>query len=97
MTCRECGAGLATRRQRQDPEVKRTTRHHMGRGLCEPCYMRARRAGVLVFYERPTRPYAETIAEWHALRAEGHTIEQAAPRLGMKAETLRKAIQRGAA
>lgn len=69
-------------------------RRHDGRGLCSSCYAAARQSGELIEHERVTRPRDEVLEDWAILRAQGHTLTQAAPRIGIPYGSLRDAVRR---
>lgn len=64
------------------------------RGLCAACYDWVTRHGCVDDYARVTWPSDELLAEWDLLRRDGHTMRQAAERLGVSYAALDKAIQR---
>lgn len=65
-----------------------------GRGLCDLCYPRAHRHGVLVDYERTKRTRDEVMDYWELLRSEGYSKRQAAARIGMSLEAFDRAFHR---
>ena len=67
---------------------------HRGRGLCRGCHARRRRDGTLADAPRATMSADEVLEEWVMLRGEGHTVAQAAERLGMTYGALEKALDR---
>lgn len=67
---------------------------HFGRGLCGRCYDRHQRGGTLIDFPLAGYPAEELLTEWEILRSEGHSVRQAAERLGMKYATFDKALQR---
>jgi hypothetical protein len=71
-----------------------STSTQRARGLCEPCYQRHRYRGTLDNFERPSRTADEVLDEWVLLRGDGHTIRQAAARLGMTHKALDQALVR---
>lgn len=64
------------------------------RHLCSSCYDRHRHAGTLIDWERRTWPRDLLVAEARALRAAGLSWERVAARLGVQAESVRRAIRR---
>ena len=70
---------------------------HRGRGLCGPCGHAVARRGQLIDYPRINRTRDELMHEWELLRSEGHTLSQAADRLGIARGTLKRAYQRARA
>jgi hypothetical protein len=66
---------------------------HAARGLCWRCYNRAERAGTLDDFPRRYRR-DELVAEWELLASAGYTRAQAAARLGIKPESLYRALLR---
>jgi hypothetical protein len=64
-----------------------------GRGLCKTCYTWCRRHGALADYERQLRPVDETVAEYRHLHDRcGLLLWQVAERLGLKPDSVRKAL-----
>lgn len=64
-----------------------------GRGLCKTCYGWCRRHGQLADFERKLRPNDETCAEYRHLAGRcGLLPSQVAQRLGLKPESLRRAL-----
>lgn len=98
MTCNQCGREMAPS---SVPAVERAragrARHH-GRGLCHSCYGAAQRDGTLYDHEKPSRTRAELLEEWHALADPTLPLmancRALAPRLGMKPESMERALAR---
>lgn len=74
-----------------DEQVK-----HEGRGLCRGCWSRHRAAGTLHVYPRTTRPAAEVVGDYVALRERdpAATLAEHAGRLGMTRSALEQALRR---
>lgn len=66
---------------------------HAGRGLCWRDYNRAERNDTLANFPRK-RTRAEVVAEWELLRSAGATRTQAAEQIGIKPESLYRALLR---
>jgi hypothetical protein len=66
----------------------------MAEACARRCYTLARQSGELLEHERVTRSRAEVLEDWAILRAQGHTLAQAAPRIGMPYGSLRDAVRR---
>jgi hypothetical protein len=64
------------------------------RTLCRGCYDHHRDAGTLDNYPRSKRPMADFADDYALLRAEGHTRQQIAQRLGMRRNTVDAAYRR---
>jgi hypothetical protein len=66
------------------------------RGLCERDYRKLHHRGDLADYPRSTWPADELVAEYEFLRTQGDVRDyrHAAARLGLKPESLRRAIYR---
>lgn len=103
--CVECGkAGRSAYRFRTaTPEVRQQwhaegIRRIEARGLCQPCYRRATRAGTLNDYERRNRPRDEILEDWlHLADPTVHVLHECrrlAPQFGMDAEALERAVYR---
>lgn len=65
-----------------------------GRGLCSHCYQTAWATGDLIDYPRATRSRNDLLDDYVILRAEGHTGQQIAQRLGMTYPAFERALQR---
>jgi hypothetical protein len=66
-----------------------------GRGLCKTCYGWCLRHGALADHERRLRPIEETAAEYRHLHGRCGLLRwQVAERLGLKTDSLRKALYR---
>lgn len=74
----------------------RPPRQALRRRLCEKCYLKAYRVGLLRLWPTKTSSTAETHARWAALAQvePGLSIRQSADRLGLEYETLRVALSR---
>jgi hypothetical protein len=64
---------------------------HGLRGLCAACWQNPT---IRANYPRSTFAADELLDEWTLLRSEGHTLRQAAERLGITYAALDKALQR---
>jgi hypothetical protein len=67
---------------------------HAARGLCWGCHDRAERDGRLDDFTRRRRKPEEIRTEWELLRSAGCSKTQAAARIGITADGLRKALRR---
>jgi hypothetical protein len=67
---------------------------HMGQGRCANCYQKQRRDGSLDIHRRRLHPCAEVAEEFTFLRSQGLPPDAIAARLGMKRESLERALQR---
>jgi hypothetical protein len=67
---------------------------HAARGLCWRCYSRAEHNDTLADFPRQRRTRDEVVAEWELLRSAGVTRAQAAARIGIKPESLYRALLR---
>lgn len=65
-----------------------------GRALCSSCYKTLHEGGGLLDYPRASRPGAEVVAEYSALKLVGVTRQSAAARMGMKWTALERALYR---
>jgi hypothetical protein len=73
----------------------RRVRRVTGRELCTTCHSWCSRHDTLADYERRTRPVAETAAEYRHLHDRcGLPPEQVAARLGLKRDSLYRALYR---
>lgn len=72
---------------------------HRARGLCGACYQAALRCGNLADYPRlgPQNRSDDVLEDWAELRTQGYTWRLAAERLGMKPDTLCRALVRAKA
>lgn len=64
------------------------------RGLTMACYSRARRAGTLPDFPRPTRSYAETAEDATILHTRGVDLDGIAERLGLRPGSVVRAVER---
>lgn len=62
------------------------------RGLCKDHYSNVWRNGTNIDYPRTNRSIHDVLADWEILRAEG--ITRAAERMGMKRDSLQRALIR---
>lgn len=90
-------AAVATRRGRS--QTRSAARCHparvgAGRGLCQPCWKRAQRAGTLADHPRAVRTGAEFAEDYRALAAQGCRRELIAERMGMRPRTFEQALYR---
>lgn len=76
------------------PATCHPDREHLGRGLCRPCWSRAKNTDTLYDHPRATRSRADLLADWRMLRGQGHTKRQIAERLGMTFRALDQALVR---
>lgn len=67
------------------------------RGLCSTCYDGHRLSNTLACYPRRNWPADELLDEWVRLRDDGSSVTDAAARLGVSFEALRRAMYRAAA
>lgn len=67
---------------------------HAARGLCQPCWHKAKASDELIDFERLNRTRDEVMADWELLRSEGYSKRQAAARLGMSHEAFDRAFHR---
>lgn len=79
-TCGDCRAPLRAK--------------HNSRGRCRPCLYRHQRAGTHLDLPTLVRPRRDLIDDYLLLRGEGHTRRQIAARLGIRRNSLDRAIQR---
>lgn len=91
MICLMCGLPMARNNRAGHPPG---TRLHDGRGLCEACHDRAIRRGVLMDFERRSRPVDEVVEDWLMLREQGHDRRRAAERMGITHHALEQALLR---
>lgn len=77
-------------------EVPRGWRRHRGRGLCWPCYDRARKTGDLIDHGRVSRTRDEVLDDVALLREQGITRHvDVAARIGISVGALEKHLMRG--
>lgn len=93
--CADCGRPMAPQSAlRRNPELRQRYVEHQCRGLCSACRKRHAQAGTILDFERTQHTRDEVLDEWVTLRDEGHTVPQAARRIGMTTEALLRALER---
>lgn len=103
--CVECGRpGLSAYQFRTtDPDTRvrwrdQGIRRIEARGLCQPCYRTAMRAGRLTDYERRNRDRAEILEDWELLAEPmvplKREVRRLAPQFGMTEDALEAALLR---
>lgn len=93
--CSDCRRPMVSQSaMRKDPDLRQKFAAHSCRGLCTTCRKRHTKAGTLIDFERTNHSRDEVLDEWVILRDEGNTVPQAARRLGMTTEAMRRALAR---
>lgn len=90
--CRSCG-----RRVFPQKSGAAWRDRNAGRRLCTSCYDRSLRRGTLLNFPMQRRSRDDLLDDWLILRDEGHTLQQAAERLGMSWPTFERAFYRARA
>lgn len=75
-------------------QAEPTITRYKARGLCNACFCAEHKAGTLDDWETDLCPAHLVLDDWAILRDQGHTVRDAAPRLGMTAAALDKALER---